>query len=558
MSRILFIQPPDIHAAAFDVAVAKRKRYLNYPPYGLGLLAAIAERDGHECRIANLQTAVLTNAQTPEPATYALSWKMELLFECTWFPPDLICITCMFSQTHKSLMAVSEYLRTICPDILQMSGGVHITNSLMQEETRQKFLDDLPEISEFMMYECDSAFRERLRGNFYQCVIRSALEPDGLKWFGEKVAPDTLDMPPAWHLMDPRKSSAVGKVGAFYFLRGDPVTATVLSNRGCRAHCTFCSVRNFNGEGVRRRSADSVVEELLLLQEHYGVQHIMWLDDDLFFDRKSTLQLFNQMVKRGVKLTWDASNGVIAASCTREILDAATSSGCIGLILGMESGNPDILRQIRKPGTVRHFIRAAEELRNFENLHARVFLMIGFPGETLRQIKDTLDVAREMDLDWYNIAPLQALPNTPIYKSANPTDFTEIMFNSGPHSRVAQKAGGSPWLLDFKHAFDDLDRVPTVAELDGIWAYMNYHLNYDRLQRETRPVKLAMQQRYVEHICDLIAPDNAFAMHYSKVLSRKLGQAVTRAQEERLDAVLTNPYWRQRFEDFHLLEKEIA
>lgn len=180
--------------------------------------------------------------------------------------------------------------------------------------------------------------------------------------------------------------------------------------------------------------------------------------------------------------------------------------------------------------------------------------MIGFPNETLAQIKDTLDVATEMDLDWYNIAPLQALPNTPIYKEAKPTgEFTQIRFNSWPHSRVAQAKDASPWLLDFKHAFDDLERVPDATELDGIWAYMNFHLNYKRLDHETRPVKLAMQQRYVEHICDAIAPDNAFAMHYSMVLSQKRGQGVTEHQRQRLQQRLAeSPEWRQRFVDFQL------
>ncbi len=81
---------------------------------------------------------------------------------------------------------------------------------------------------------------------------------------------------------------------------------------------------------------------------------------------------------------------------------------------------------------------------------------------------------------------------------------------------------------------------------------MNYHLNFARLFHEERPVKLKMQQKYVEHICDAIAPDNAFAMFFSMVLAEKLGE---KPQRERLDRLLArDPYWRQRFEDFHLLE----
>ena len=78
----------------------------------------------------------------------------------------------------------------------------------------------------------------------------------------------------------------------------------------------------------------------------------MWLDDDLLRDHTRAIGLFNEIVRRGLTITWDATNGVIAASCTDEVIDAAAKSGCIALNIGMESGNPDILRKIVKPGTV--------------------------------------------------------------------------------------------------------------------------------------------------------------------------------------------------------------
>ena len=73
----------------------------------------------------------------------------------------------------------------------------------------------------------------------------------------------------------------VGKIGGFFsLLSKEKKISTILSNRGCRAQCTFCSVRNFNGVGVRRRTIDSVIEELKILKFEHGIDHIMWLDDD--------------------------------------------------------------------------------------------------------------------------------------------------------------------------------------------------------------------------------------------------------------------------------------
>ena len=104
----------------------------------------------------------------------------------------------------------------------------------------------------------------------------------------------------------------------------------------------------------------------------------------------------------------------IAASCTEEVIAAAEASGCIALIIGMESGNPTILRQIAKPGTVDTFLRAAEVLRRHERINSNVYFMLGFPGETIGMIRDTIEIARRMGLDWYRMKPLQPLPSTPM------------------------------------------------------------------------------------------------------------------------------------------------
>ena len=141
-------------------------------------------------------------------------------------------------------------------------------------------------------------------------------------------------------------------------------------------------MRNFNGRGVRRREVSSVIDELLMLREVYGVEHIMWLDDDFLYDRSESMALFNEMIQRNIQLTWDCTNGVIVSALTEEIVAAAAESGCIGLNLGGESGSEEILRQVKKPGTPKQFLRGAEILSRYPSIFVKVFLIIGFPGET--------------------------------------------------------------------------------------------------------------------------------------------------------------------------------
>jgi hypothetical protein len=235
-----------------------------------------------------------------------------------------------------------------------------------------------------------------------------------------------------------------------------------------------------------------------------------------------------------------------------------------GLILGIESGNPTILREVQKPGTVDVFLKAAEVLHRHEKIHARGFLMAGFPNETYRQVLDTIDLAFDMQLDWYNVAPLQPLPNTPIFDSMlkqgliDSVNFRDVALYSGPYNKAVHRAKNSGRDLlskDFKNAFSvpDLDAVLDKKDIDAIWGYMHFHLNFNRLFQEQKPVKLLQQLEYIENITDLIVPENAFAMYFAGYLQKRVNGCVTSRTVERLEKRLTkSDYWQQRFDEYGL------
>ncbi|MHA1598895.1 MAG: B12-binding domain-containing radical SAM protein, partial [Alphaproteobacteria bacterium] len=482
--------------------------YWNYPPYGLGVLATQLRAADIDVRILNLNNLVLARAraaENEEAFSFTEVIQQALADEIGDFAPDLLGVTCMFAQTHRSMLDVCHLVSDIDAGLAIALGGVHITNSFMEDKTRDALLDDLGVADLLFCYESDISFKTFIAvvngsadiGELSQMALNG---PRPRLHFADKSIPsgDELNVIAAHDLMGTEELSQNGKISGFYSLipAGTKIT-TALSNRGCRAQCTFCSVRNFNGLSVRRRSAASVVDEMLMLRDNFGIEHIMWLDDDFLYNRDQSLELFNEMIRRDVGMTWDCTNGIIAASCTEDVARAAAESGCIGLTLGMESGNPEMLKKIRKPGTVKNFLKAAEVLRGIEQINARVFLMIGFPDETYGQIMDTVSVAKEMDLDWYNVTILQPLPNTPIFDAMleqgliGDIDFSDIRYNSGQYGKHRKMAEASrdPLSADFKDAFADADMsaVPTRGELDDIWAYLNYHLNFRRLFFEERP-----------------------------------------------------------------------
>jgi len=555
--HVLLVTPPDSEAAQFREDTAKRLRYPNYPPYGLAVIAQKLRDIGVEVRICNLNHEVLKACITSTAFDYDMTWRAKL-DEALDFEPDLVGITCMFTMTHGSFKKVVKRVKHLGYPVA--IGGVHVTNDV------ERVLDDVPADLAFLN-EAEIAFRSLVQVvNKEDAELGQVILVDGKTRHRIrrdcKPQPEDINIIPAFDLLPMTEVSDYGTVGAFYcFPPKGTRFATALSNRGCRAQCTFCSVRTFNGMGVRQRSISSVVDELEILKS-YGVGHVMWLDDDLLKDHARAIGLFNEMVRRNLGLTWDATNGLIAHSCEPEVVHAMSESGCIAVNIGMESGNPKILRQIRKPGTIDSFLRAAEVFRKFENIHACVLLMLGFPGETLGMIQDTINVARQMDLDWHRVVQLQPLPNTPIYDSMvaqgliQPVGSANVRFTGGAFGKQVEiEQGRQAATPDFEEAFShiQLDAVPTNEQLIDVWFYMNYHLNFHRLFTEDRPEKMRQQLLSLGMLSDVISPENGFALYFQGYLQHKLHGAIEPEIMRRVEARLeTSAYWSNRFHAFGL------
>jgi radical SAM superfamily enzyme YgiQ (UPF0313 family) len=546
VKRILLVNPPDVDASLFDYATAKRGRANNYPAYGLGVLARHLLDHHYEARILNLNHELLKIVvESQGEFDYDLQWQCVLRSYIEHFKPDLIGITCLFSVTGTSLINVCKFIRTMS-EVPIAIGGVHVTHDVDQilRDTGADFA---------FLNESEKAFLRFLEVcNGSDKELAQVITQEGEK-FPLKLMPEgcDLDVIPPFEMMDVENHSLYGTLGSWYgFKYKDTRIATALSNRGCRAHCSFCNVRSFNGVGVRQRSIDSVIEELTRLRDR-GVGHIIWLDDDLLMREDRAIGLFDAMVKKNLNMTWDATNGVIAASLKDDVVAAAAASGCIGLALGIESGNEQILRSIKKPGTPRIFRRAAAVLENYPQINVRALLIIGFPNETVGQMMDTINLCEEMNLDWHNIAILQPWKNTPIYdamvdqgllgEEEGKLKGDVSPYQLGPYSRqraveqgkiqqshYGEKKGGEG-LVDFS----DFARVPKTAELDDIWFYFNVRLNFERLFRETRQIKLQQQLTWLEYVSTKTAPDNALILYFYAYLQwRVLGEIDERLVED--------------------------
>jgi len=575
--RVLLIHPLQFSEELVNVSIARNMRYYAYPPYGLGLLCTNLKDRGYIVNILDLNMEMLDfimnggiEDEEVVKARIVTLWKEKLKQRMIDFQPDVVGLTCTFTMAHEMTLKVADLIKEHEMGLPIVAGGVHITNApeiVLKEGKGVDFVS---------LYEADQSFCEFLdfvngetaAENLTQLgtlvdgeytFIKDRDTPDSEDM---NIIPDYLDLP-----ID--KYNFLGEIGTFRYWRpSEAISSTALSNRGCRARCSFCSVRNFNGEGVRSRSAESVVNEIEVLKNEYSINHITWLDDDLFYNQPRTIQLFKEITKRNLKITWDASNGVIvsAAVVSPELVRTAAESGCIGMYFGIESGNPEILGKIHKPSGVKHYLKLGTMMRQYPQIFTRGFLIIGFPNETYGQMLDTVKVAQAMGLDWYTVQLLTPLPSTEIYTqmvdegliedgtlNTSGDGYTMFSVRESERQRLQElkEQRNTKSFTNFLEKNEDV--VPSKTELDDLWFLIDYRVNYEKILTEENSIRLKKMQCFLRDISTRMSIDNPLSTLFLGIVENKLDNV----QEAKRQLALSknylekSKYWQNRF---HILD----
>ncbi len=564
--KILLVNPPHVPEEDFDINFAMANRYPVYPPYGLGVLSTDLNRRGYQTDILDLNYILQEEAKKKEQAFDYKNWEKILKEKLDEFVPDLVGMGCMFTITHRQMKRTAEYVKDYNPKLPVIAGGVHTS------QASDLVLNDCKAIDFVALYEGNASFGDMIdfiNGKAGQEKLSQlATLVDGEYIALKDRAPKTtenVNIRPHYHDLPIDKYSSVTRIGVYYWLFPEGTrAATVLSNVGCRAQCTFCSVRNFNGYGVSNRNVKDVVDELEFLKQKYGISHIMWLDDDLFYDEKRCIELFNEMAKRNLGITWDASNGIIASAMTPEIADAAAKSGCIALSIGIESGNPEILRSVKKPSGVRHFYQCTDMLKKHPQIFVRALLMCGFPDETIGQQMDTVKLGREIGIDWSTIQPLNLIPGVEITNHAlvqgtidkksliDGTERPYVGSTGGQVRREKKERQDAEQFVDLLEG--DPKRIPSRSEIKDIWFAMDYKINYEKLWNLESKIKLEMLRKMFINMCDRTHKENALGNLYFGLINFKLGHLEDAKSRLALAKQFSksSDYWRIRFDALHL------
>lgn len=159
----------------------------------------------------------------------------------------------------------------------------------------------------------------------------------------------------------------------------------VFATRGCPYDCFFCGSRYIWGKKVRFRSAASVVSQIKSLQR-MGLKWIEFGDDTFGVDKEYTKQLCESLIHDCHGIRWGCETRV--DSIDEQTVALMKKAGCRSIGLGIESGNNEILRRIRKGATIEQTMTAADIIAK-SGIKLTAYFIIGFPWETEDTLNDT-------------------------------------------------------------------------------------------------------------------------------------------------------------------------
>jgi len=156
--------------------------------------------------------------------------------------------------------------------------------------------------------------------------------------------------------------------------------AYVLSTRGCPHACTFCSPVEMRSRFLpyRVRSVEAVADELSLVSR-LGANVVYFNDDNFLRDRVRVAALCEEILRRGLQLTWLADARV--DDVEPELLPLMRRAGCSTLCMGIESGSQRVLDALRKGITVEQTRTATAAIRR-AGIWTVAYVIVGSPGET--------------------------------------------------------------------------------------------------------------------------------------------------------------------------------
>jgi radical SAM superfamily enzyme YgiQ (UPF0313 family) len=447
-----------------DAANPLRIRYdVHHPPVGLLFLATNVLRSPMGDRV---ELKILD-------ATVDYGTFDELKETVTSFKPDIVGLRCLNWYTEQ-FHAILQFVKQLPHPPLTIGGGPYASAA------PAFIIDKDPNLDLIVVGEGERGFLRIVEavhaGRDLHSVAGVTYRKCGriVENLPEPVSADldTIGYPD-WTLIDlDRYNEVIGQA---------PIsrkTAPIFTSRGCPFRCTYC--HKLFQKKARFRSPGNVVEELKLLYD-LGVRDVSVIDDIFNLDAKRVGDIFNLIAKNNLKMRFYYPNGLRGDRMTKEIIDTMVQGGSVLFTYALETGSPRIQKMIKKHLDLDRF-REMVAYTIEQQVMVDMFLMVGFPTETMEEAQATLDFVKSFDcICFAYLNVLNVFPGTEL--------FEQLITDGQDRDRLFKQ-------MYFGYSSNqDFDLIgPNKAMIDMIQMKFltGFFLNKKRLEKA-----LAIQRKYL-------------------------------------------------------------
>lgn len=414
--KITLIQPPSLQSQ-------DGYSTMTLPPLGLAYLAASAKEAGHDVRLIDAIGEAPDSFRPWHGARNFMVHGLSPAEVAARIPrdADVVGLSCMFTHAWPMVREVARLAREAAPRAILVAGGEHC--SALPELVLRQAPIDLVVYGEGEETFVDVLARlERGERRWSGVPGVAFLDENGAFALGPRRDrlrdPDDLPLPdwslvPLTDYMNHRLFAGPSARGA----RSIPLLAT----RGCPYACTFCSSPGMWTRVYRVRDPAKVVDEMQRWQAEYGANDFQFQDLTAIVRKNWIVSFCREVLSRGMRISWQLPVGTRSEAIDREVADLLFASGCRHISYAPESGSKRILEAVDKKVDLERMAGSIQATLA-AGLRVSLFLIIGFPQETVEDVRRTLRFVRRMarlGVDEVSVSNFVPLPGTALFQELN-------------------------------------------------------------------------------------------------------------------------------------------
>ncbi|MBI4051088.1 MAG: B12-binding domain-containing radical SAM protein [Elusimicrobia bacterium] len=422
--KLALIYPPFFHKKFNENLPTVDDEFGLFPHIGFGWVAASARLAGAEVRLFDAAAI-----------KYSYEDCLKLVKE---YNPDVLCFAAHAVQTFRDMLAWAkkfkadtglpilvggyeakiyseEIMEYDCFDYLCFGEAATFIPAFVGAFGKRRALDKVPDL----IYRADGRLIHTLSGKHLP--------------FREHPMPDRSIFPNHiyYSQVSQRHNFTIG-----------------MSEVGCPYPCSFCSMRF---TGFDARTAEQVVDEMEHDSRVNGIREVDWFDPIMLHDRVRAMDIAKEIRRRKLDVVWSTRSRVDSLSFHRtdgkpdeELIREIAEAGCRRLFLGLESGDDEVLRKMRKRQVVGNQKKVLDCLVA-HGIRPLGFFMIGAPGDTHETVKKTIRFACTLPLEYAQFTLTMIKPHTELEKEYSVKAMGIDYWREYVRGTVEERLLPTPW-----------------------------------------------------------------------------------------------------------------